>query len=202
MAMLGGHYIFVEQEDVSYSSEVTSHPVEKGLDTTDSVRSKARIVTISGEIVENVNGLLMQNKAALLALQQHGTIVSYKGRTALSNCIIEEISISNTYDVWGACKCSITLREIKIAKTPFKDSSTGVSRSGTQQVQKQSAEQYIYHTVKKGDTIWGLTQASNAPYKSAGATPAEIMKMNPDAFSRPGDFGTLQIGKRIKIGKR
>lgn len=201
MAMLGGVYVFVESEEVSYGVEATSHPVEEGIDITDNIKKKARTITLSGEIVEKVGIDILPKKSRLLDMHQRGTLVSYIGRTVLTNCIIEDITLTNTYDVWGASKCSITLKEIRMAKSAVKDKD-GVAKSGTQQTKKNSTGEWVYHTVKKGDCVWALVAAPNAPYKSYGATCAQVMLWNMTAFSRKGDFGTLQIGKVIKVGKR
>lgn len=201
MAYINGIYVFVESEEISYGVEATSHPVEEGIDITDNIKKKARTITLSGEIVEKVGIDILPKKARLLDLHQRGALVTYVGRTVLNNCIIEDISLTNTYDVWGASKCSITLKEIRTAKSAVKDKD-GVTKSGTQQTKKNSSGEWVYHTVKKGDCVWALVAAPNAPYKSYGATCAQVMAWNPTAFSRKGDFRTLQIGKRIKVGKR
>ena len=58
-------------------------------------------------------------------------------------------------------------------------------------------QQDQYHAVKAGDTVWSLV---NGPYKKYGKSCEEIMAMNPDAFSKPGDFSTLKVGARLKMG--
>lgn len=202
MATINGIYVFVESEEVSYGVEATSHPVEEGIDITDNIKKKARVITLSGEIVENVGEDTKPKKSQLLDLHQRGALVSYVGRTVLNNCIIEDISLTNTYDVWGASKCSITLKEIRTAKLAQKSNKDGVTKAGTQQAEKKSTGEWVYHTVKKGDCVWALVAAPNAPYKSYGASCEQVMAWNPSAFSRPGDFRTLQIGEKIKVGKR
>lgn len=200
-AYINNIYVFVESEEISYGVEATSHPVEEGIDITDNVKKKARTITLSGEIVEKVGDDEKPKKSQLLDLHQRSVLVTYTGRITLSNCIIEDISLTNTYDVWGASKCSITLKEIRTAKSAVKDKD-GVTKSGTQQTKKNSSGEWVYHTVKKGDCVWALVAAPNAPYKSYGASCAQVMAWNPTAFSRKGDFRTLRIGFRLKVGRR
>lgn len=69
------------------------------------------------------------------------------------------------------------------------------SSAGTQQV-NSSFDKSVFHTVKKGDTVWNLV---NVKYKSTNATVAEVIEDNSKAFSRPGDPTSLQIGARICI---
>lgn len=54
-----------------------------------------------------------------------------------------------------------------------------------------------YHTVKPGDTIYSLV---NGPYRSEGKSCEDIMAANPEAFSKRGDFRTLKVGARLKMG--
>ena len=95
----------------------------------------------------------------------------------------------------------MTLKEVRIAG----GKNGGLLSGGTQQV-SQGDNKNVYHTVKKGDTIWTLVTTT---YKSLYPRYTNIMQKcnwvmskNPDAFSRKGDFRTLQIGKRILIGYR
>ena len=64
---------------------------------------------------------------------------------------------------------------------------------GTQQV-SSSNKKTVYHTVKKGDTIWKLVTVT---YKSLNTTVSKVINDNPKAFSVKGDARTLQIGARL-----
>lgn len=72
------------------------------------------------------------------------------------------------------------------------------TNGGTQQVQSGKGTT-VYHIVKKGDTVWGLV---NTTYKSFGLTCQQLINNNPSAFTRKNDARTLQIGKKLWIGKR
>ena len=71
------------------------------------------------------------------------------------------------------------------------------TNGGLQQIQATHRTE-IYHTVKKGETIWGLC---NNTYKSYGFSVAKVIKDNPKAFSTPNKATTLQIGAKIKLGR-
>lgn len=197
MAKLNGLYLFITSEEVSYGVEATTHPVEDGIDITDHVRRKARSISLSGEIVGS-NASTIRSK--IIALHQKGALCEYAGRTSLSDCIIEDFSTSHPNTVWGGCEFSMTLKEIRTAKSAYKSGSR--TRASTQQITSKSTSSNVYHTVKKGDCVWALVAASNAPYKKYGATCNQVMAWNPDAFSRRGDFRTLKIGYRLKVGER
>lgn len=199
MAKLNGLYIFVVDEDMSYGVEVTSHTVETGIEISDHVKRKGVTLSLTGEIVgKNAASVLSKIKT----MHQTGTLCKYVGRTALSNCVIAEFATSHPHNIWGGCSFSMTLKEIRTASTSYKQKTKQTKKTGTQQVKNQSKETGVFHTVKKGDTIWDLVAAPNAPYKKYGLTCDDIMKMNPNAFSRPGDFRTLKIGAKLVIGVR
>lgn len=199
MATLNGLYIFVADEEMSFGVDVTEHTVESGIEISDHVKRKAVTLSISGEIVGK-NAASVRSK--IRQMLQSGVLCSYSGRTVMSNCLITEFSTSHPNTVWGGCEFSMTLKEVRTASTSYKKTKKDTKKSGTQQVKKNSKTEYVYHTVKKGDCIWNLVAASKAPYKKYGMTCNEVMKLNPSAFSRKGDFRTLQIGKKIIVGKR
>jgi len=199
IATLNGLYIFVESEDLSFGIDVAEHTVETGIDITDHVKRKATTMSLSGEVVgKNAASTL----AKLKQMQRTGVRCKYVGRNSFPNCLIAEFSTGHPNTVWGGATFSMTLREVRTASTSYKKTKQDTNKSGTQQVTKKSEDQYVYHTVKKGDTIWDLVASKKAPYKKYGMTCDEVMKLNESAFSRRGDFRTLQIGRKIIVGKR
>lgn len=202
MATLNGLYIFVESEEFDYGVEITEHVVEQGVNISDHVKPKGTTLSLTGEIVgTNAASTL----AKLKQMQQNGTVCNYAGRASLSNCLISELHPGYAVDIWGGCSFTMTLKEIRTAGTSYKKpaaKSQATTKTGTQQVKKQSKAQTVTHTVKKGDTVWGLVASSKAPYKKYGMSCDDIMKMNPDAFSRKGDFRTLKVGANLIISDR
>ena len=79
----------------------------------------------------------------------------------------------------------------------YSSQTAGSTNGGTQQVQETS-KNVTYHTVKKGETIWGLV---NNTYKSKGYSVNSIIAANPTAFSTPNKPTTLQVGARLKLLK-
>lgn len=206
MAHLNGMYIFVSDEETSYGVEVTEHTVEKGIEISDHVKKKAISISLSGEIVgKNASSILSKIRTA----HQNGKVCKYVGRVTLSNCLIADLSITTSNKVWGGYEFSMTLKQVRTAKTSYKSSKK--KKTTTQQKTKKSASKYVYHTVKKGDCVWNLVAASKAPYKNLKRPAIKgksysacdwVMQMNQSAFSRRGDFGTLQIGKKLNVGSR
>lgn len=198
MAKLNGMYLFVTDEDYSFGAEVTEHAVEEGIAISDHVKRKANILSISGEIVgEDADSI----RSKLDTMLKSGTVCNYSGRCSMSKCLITEFSTSHPHTIWGGCSFSMTLKEVRTATTSYKPTNKE-NNAGTQQPVKESAETYVYHTVKKGDCVWNLVAKPGAPYKKYGLDCQEVMRANPDAFSRKGDFRTLQIGEKLIVGVR
>ena len=55
----------------------------------------------------------------------------------------------------------------------------------------------VYHTVKKGNTVWGLV---NNNYKSLGKSVQWVIDNNPKCFSKKGDPTTLIVGSKLLMG--
>lgn len=205
MAKLNNLYIFVETEDISHNIEVTSHAVEQGADLTDHIRKSGDVLSLKGRIVgKNYDKTLK----SILNMQSNGTLIKYVGTETFSNMVITSFSRGKANTVYGGCTFDMELTQIRVAKSPYnakkakklaQSKTKAKSKASTKQVKKKSTTTYVYHTVKKGDTVWALV---NGPYKSLGSTCKQIMNWNPHAFSRKGDFGTLQIGKKLKMGVR
>ena len=199
MATLNGLYIFVKDERVDYGVTIAEHTVETGIEISDHVKRHAITLSLSGEIV-GANAVSTLSK--IKSIHQSGVLCKYVGRSTLQDCLITDFAIGHTSNIWGGCEFTMTLKEIRTASTSYKKTKSDTKKTGTQQVEKKSEDAYVYHTVKKGDTVWALVAASNAPYKKYGLSCNEVMNLNPSAFSRKGDFGTLQIGVKLIVGKR
>lgn len=196
MALINNIYVFVESEQITDLVETTDHAVEEGADLTDHVNYKGFTISITGQIVgKNYDSTL----SSLQKLQKAGTLIKYVGTETFSDMMITSFDREKTNTVYGGCKFNMELKKARIAKSPYKKNAGGKTDGGTKQKSKSSTSTYVYHTVKKGDTVWALV---NGPYKSLGSSCNDIMNWNPSAFSRKGDFRTLQIGKKLKMGVR
>lgn len=210
MALLNNLYIFVESEDLAHDIESTSHPVEKGVEITDHIQRKAVELSLKGKIVSYNGKKASDILAQIKQLQLKGSLITYVGRNTIYNVQIQSLSTSHPNTNWGGCDFSMSLKEIRIAKPAYTE--TKNAKAGTQQVDKGNNNK-VYHTVKKGDCCWNLVtkQYKNLVFYDDGEPIKnqttmekcnEIMALNPHAFSRKGDFRTLQIGAKIFVGFR
>lgn len=285
MALINNLYVTVTDEEVAYDIDSTSHPVEKGIPITDTIRRKPIGVSLSGYIVD-VNNIKAETIIKTLrTMETSGSLIKYVGSEIVSNQQIQSFKVSRSNEVWGGCTFTMELQEVRIAKSSytapkktqtttntqkketvikvgsivvFKGGNVYVSsdakkvaakrgrstckvtiiskkswsvhqyhlistdggkvygwvdksniegattssktatktNSGTQQVNSTSGNA-VYHTVKKGDTVWALV---NKSYKSLGKSCQWVIDNNPKAFSRKGDPTTLQIGAKLLVG--
>lgn len=204
MSYINNLYVFVSDENVSRGVISSEHPVEQGVDITDHIKPEPAELSLTGKIVgDNASDTL----GKILKLQKDGSPVNYTGRNIFKNMIILNFNTSHPNTVWGGCDFEMTLKEIKVADPSYRTEAR--LNSGVQQITKAKApaalsvqEKKVYHTTKKGDSVYALVSANNAPYKKYGFTANDVMKNNPKAFNRSGDFGSLIIGVKLWVGNR
>ena len=205
MAYINRYYCFVTEESISDGVSLSSHPTEKGLPISDTVKKQPISLDISGKIVDTRDYSVDIGDAYRYSVERtiskfesymkKGTIVTYLGKCGVvENVVIE--SFSHKYNNKGGADFDMTLREIRVAKSAYKKSSKGT----TQQVNNKKTEG-VYHTVKKGDTVWNLCMYDYRKYKPSQKW---IVENNKHAFSRKSGqwtqiARTMQIGARIRI---
>lgn len=194
MSYLNGYYIFVENEKVSRDVDVSSHPVEKGLDLTDNIKRSPITISLSGLIVDykNSNGATVTAKTVyqnLINLNAKGLYVKYEGVNSISNAIIEKLETENTNAVNGGYSFSMDIKEIRIANSAYvapKVQST--KKSGTQQVKSNANSNARYYVVKRGDCLWKIAKK----YYGNGALYTKIYNANRDKIKNPNLIYTGQ----------
>lgn len=198
MPLLNGMYIFVSEEQIANGVQVPEHPVEKGLNLTDYVRPNAMQLTLTGEIVgDNATDTVEKIKK----IQRAGAFVDYSGCNLVENAIISDFSTGNTNEIAGGYSFSMTIREIRIAGSPYNASDNlqlnPTGTAGVQQVQSEG-KQERYHTVKAGESRWSISEQ----YKSNGCTIDFLTQNNnnSDCLKQVGNWYTLKVGAKVKIG--
>lgn len=210
MALLNNMYIQVVDEQHITGVDSTSHSVEKGLDITDTVRARPKELSLSGKIVNAGNMEATDIIKKIESLMNSGSLIKYQGRRTLNNMQIQSFNHSHPYTNSGGCDFEITLKKVRIAKpaskaktkkkktTKFKGKliTQAKTSGGTKQVTTGS-KSAVYHTVKKGNTVYTLV---NTNYKSLGKTVQWVVDNNPKCFSKKGDPTTLIIGSKLLMG--
>ncbi|ALA41367.1 hypothetical protein ABE82_07475 [Paenibacillus peoriae] len=137
MAMIDNHYIWIEKESPTFDVEITSQPVEKGIDMVDHVQRKARTMPLSGVISgpDAARVLTYLKKAS-----DTGQIVKYVGRTAFTG-IISGLATDHDYTNADGYAVSFTLTEVIVAQSsyvgklplPVKSQAAKIVNSGVKQ---------------------------------------------------------------------
>lgn len=155
MAYINQYYLFVDGdgESTNRSVSISDHPVEEGMVITDNVKRDPLEISVSGKLVGADAETVRSN---LEALQKNGSYVKYIGKEILSNAVILSFDTSRDIEMDGGMSFDMTIREIRVAQSAYRDAATGKTvKSGAQQVVRNNQE--IYHTVKSGDTLYSLS---------------------------------------------
>lgn len=155
MAYINQYYLFVDGdgESTNRSVSISDHPVEEGMVITDNVRREPLEISISGKLVGSDAETVKTN---LESLMNQGSYVKYIGKEILSNAVILSFNTSRDVTVDGGMIFDMTIREIRVAQSAYRDAGTGKTvKSGLQQIVRNNNE--VYHTVKDGDTLYSLS---------------------------------------------
>lgn len=191
MALINKQYVFVQDESVKRGVAVSEHPVEKGLKITDNVKREPIVINITGEIVgKNAKKKLKK----IQTLHQKGKYVKYIGQNTLKKAIITSFDTDHPNTIYGGCAFTMEIKEIRIAKSPYKKKKGKKTVSGTKQVTQKSTKNAAYkkYKVKKGDTLWAIAKK----YYGSGAKYTKIVNANKKLIKNPN---LIQIGWVLKI---
>lgn len=153
MALIDGNYVLVTSENLPYEIEATENPVEEGIPLTDHTERKSQQLSLDCLIVDRENGVKAEDTLEKLQkIQQDAKIVKFVGRN-IFNGIITKIDKTDSNEVANGFTCSIEMKEIRIAKSPFRpDLLQAAINAGLQQMSNQNTDP-VYHTVVRGDCL-------------------------------------------------
>lgn len=205
IGLVNNNYVLCETESVSYAGESTSHSVERGVDISDHYKRQPITLSISGVIADTENKKSSEIISNIKKLQKEGSLIKYVGRITLGNMQIQSFDTEYSNKNWGGCSFDMELKEIRIANSAY-DAAKSAKLAAQAAQTSQGDNSKVWHVVKKGECCWYY---ATKPYKNLKPTFPTIMKkcewimqQNPTAFSRKGDFRTLQIGRKIYVGYR
>jgi hypothetical protein len=215
MAFINGLYVFVKDENYTGDMQASSHPVEDGIDITDTVKENPPELSLSGAIIDYEVGTKKYTAANILSqiegLKRAGTLITYNGRRAMTSMQIINFQTGHENTIMGGCSFEMTLKSCRIVSNSYvAPVESSVKDGGKQQTDKGDNSE-VWYTTKKNDCVAALVAEPNAPYKNLKREGAKsgymgacnwVMDKNPSAFSRKGDLSSLQIGKKILVGTR
>lgn len=153
----------VEKESESYSSSVTSNPVEGGADINDHVNNAAGKLTISGTIIGGAAAI-----TALKAMRDSRDVISYTGKVRMGNLVFTSLKFDYSYKNRNGAAFSATLT--KILTTSPEYIAMNEKESMTSQDSGKSQNKQLKKTKKSGMKMKSsqtISSASKEKYKSA-----------------------------------
>jgi len=168
MAILAGIRIDSEQESKSPSVTITQNPVETGKPLTDHVQVNPDTFTVSGFLMDpNAK----KNYDKLVSLMKSGKQVTYIGRTIAKEVLISDFQASYTGEVANGIAVTLSLTEVRIAKTPLVVVKTQTQNSGKKTPTKTSTSTKKFVKVRKGYTYWQASIDFKTPLKTIMSFP-------------------------------
>lgn len=153
----------VEKESESYSSSVTSNPVEGGADINDHVNNAAGKLTISGTIVGGSEAI-----NALKAMRDSRDVITYKGKMRMGNLVFTSLKFDYSYKNKKGASFSATLTKILTTSPEYVPMNT--KKSMTSQDSGKSKKKQLKKTKKAGlkaKSLQTVSSASREKYLSA-----------------------------------
>ena len=166
----------VEKESESYSSSVTSNPVEDGADINDHVNNAAGQLTISGTIVGGDSAI-----NALKAMRESRDIITYTGVTRMTNLVFTSLKFDRSYKNRNGASFSATLKQVRLVSSEFVPMDSEVLMS--------SQDQQLAKTASMGMTTASLQSVSSASaerYREAYDTPSSSAPLTRSTGSYDG----------------
>lgn len=180
----------VEKESESYSSTVTSNPVENGADINDHVNNAAGSLTISGTIIGGDGAV-----NALKAMRDSRDILTYTGVTRMRNLVFTSLKFDRSYKNKGGATFSATLKQVNTTTSeyvPMDGEESMVSQDADKSSDKQLAQ-----TANAGTTVVSVQSVSAA---SAGRYRAGYKQSSSNAplTRKTGGYNGLDVVAMVK----
>lgn len=165
----------VENESESYSSSVTSNPVEGGADINDHVNNAAGKLNISGTIIGGEEAI-----TALKAMRDSRDVISYAGKVRMGNLVFTSLKFDYSYKNKNGAAFSATLTKILTTSPDYVPMNT--KKSMTSQDSGKSKKKQLKKTKKAGlkmKSSQTVSSASKEKYKAVS-----IQKCSPAPLTR------------------
>ena len=158
--------------------ETTSHPVEKGVPTADTVMARATSISISGKIVDYGEMTVAEVIAKLKSLHASGSLIQYMGRNVASSMQIQ--SFSTNWRNRGDADFSMSLKEVRIAKSAY------TPQTATEEQQTAAKANPVLEVgaivVFKGGAVYASSDATKSS-ATRGRSTCEITKISTLSYS-------------------
>lgn len=163
----------IEKESESYSSSVTSNPVEDGADINDHVNNAAGTLTISGTIIGGDGAI-----HALKAMREMREPITYIGVTRMSDLVFTSLKFDRSYKNKNGASFSATLMQIQTAASEFVPMDAALPM--TSQDDGKSTDRQMAQTARYGLTVLAIQTVSPSSAERYEA-----------AYKQPGSYAPL-----------
>lgn len=147
----------VEKESESYSSSVTSNPIESGGEINDHVNNAAGVLSISGTIIGGESAINL-----LKSMRNSRAIMTYTGVTRMSNLVFTNLKFDRSYKNSKGAAFSASFRQVQITAAGY------VSMDGNEPMTSQDADKSSDSQLSKTANT-GLTTVSVESVSSSSA---------------------------------
>lgn len=128
MAYLNNQYIFVETDDIKDDLESTSHPVEEGMELTDSIKNKPISISLNGRIVDDGNVKATTIVSKIEEMKRVGSLIKYRnGNITADNMQIQSFRRKQSNAVHGGFVYDMELKQVRIAKNSYTATETNTA---------------------------------------------------------------------------
>lgn len=158
----------IEKESESYSSSVTSNPVEDGADIDDHVNNAAGTLNISGTIIGGDGAI-----NALKSMRDRRDVITYIGVTRMTNLVFTSLKFDRSYKNRNGASFSATLKQVRLVSSEYVPMNSGVLMSS--QDAGKTSNQQLAKTASMGMTTAALQSVSSASaerYRAAYTIPS------------------------------
>ena len=145
----------IEKESESYSSSVTSNPIEDGGEINDHVNNAAGTLSISGTIIGGDGAI-----SALKAMRAKRELITYIGVTRMSNLVFTSLKFDRSHKNKNGASFSATLRQVQTAASEFVPMDAAVSM--TSQDDGRSPDRQLAKTSNYGLTVIAIQTVSSS----------------------------------------
>lgn len=104
----------IDKESESYSSSVTSNPIENGAEINDHVNNAAGVLSISGIIIGGDGAI-----DALKAMRDSRDILTYIGVTRMANLVFTSLKFDRSYKNRDGASFSASLKQLQLTSAEY-----------------------------------------------------------------------------------
>ena len=149
----------VEKESESYSSSVTSNPIEEGAEINDHVNNASGTLSISGTIIGGDGAI-----SALKAMRAMREPLTYIGVTRMSNLVFTSLKFDRSYKNKNGAAFTATLKQLQLSSSGYVPIDGELPM--TSQDAGKSDDQQLAVTANYGLTVVSIQTVSSSSEKT------------------------------------